>query len=213
MGQSIDKNWPSGLIVGLTGGIGSGKSAVARLLAHFDLPVIDADAVGHQVTSEPTVQAALREAFGSQIFAAKGELIRERLAAIVFADPRARQRLNDIVHPLMRTHIDQQVSAFRSAGHPIVVVDAALLGEARLVSNMDVLVVVYAPFAERIERIRRRNGLSVEEVLRRVNAQMPLEEKLRLADYVVENTGSLLALRRKVRALYSWLLERWRERA
>lgn len=186
---------------------------MARLLAHFDLPVIDADAVGHQVTSEPTVQAALQEAFGRQIFAAKGELIRERLAAIVFADPKARQRLNDIVHPLMRTRIDQQVTACRSAGHPIVVVDAALLGEATLVSNMDVLVVVYAPLAERIERIRRRNGLSVEEVLKRVNAQMPLEEKLRLADYVVENTGPLLALRRKVRALYSWLLERWRERA
>ncbi len=209
----MHKNGASGLVVGLTGGIGSGKSAVARLLARFGVPVIDADAVGHEVTSDATVRAALENAFGREIFAPNGELLRERLAAIVFADPRARQRLNDLVHPLMRTHIDQQVSAYRAAGHPIVVVDAALLGEATLVSHMDVLVVVYAPLAERIKRIRRRNGLSAEEALMRINAQMPLEEKMRLADYVIENTGSLLALRRKVRALYSWLLERWRARA
>ncbi|MBC7186810.1 MAG: dephospho-CoA kinase [Calditrichaeota bacterium] len=203
----------AGIVVGLTGGIGSGKSAVARLLSRYGLPIIDADAVGHEVTSsDPTVQAALRDAFGEQIFAPGGGLRREQLAAIVFADPQARQRLNAIVHPPMRQRIDAQVAACLAEGHPIVVVDAALLGEADLVSHMDYLVVVYAPLKERVERIRRRNGLGEEEVRARIAAQMPLEEKVRLADYVVENTGSLFALRAQVRALYSWLQARLRER-
>lgn len=203
----------TGIVVGLTGGIGSGKSAVARLLSRYGLPIIDADAVGHEVTStDPAVRAALRDAFGEQIFAPDGTLRREQLAAIVFADPQARQRLNVIMHPPMRQRIDAQVAACLAAGHLIVAVDAALLGEADLVSRMDYLVVVYAPLKARVERIRRRNGLSEEQVCARMAAQMPLEEKVRLADYVVENTGSVFALRAQVRALYSWLQARLRER-
>ncbi|MCR4439750.1 MAG: dephospho-CoA kinase [bacterium] len=202
----------TGIVVGLTGGIGSGKSAVARLLSRYGLPVIHADAIGHEVTSsDPAVQAALRAAFGEQIFAPDGKLRREELAAIVFAHPQARQKLNAIVHPPMRQRIDAQVAAHLATGAPIVVVDAALLGEADLVSHMDYLVVVYAPLEERVERIRRRNGLSEEQVRARMAAQMPLEEKVRLADYVVENSGSLFALRAQVRALFSWLQARLQE--
>ena len=202
-----------GIVVGLTGGIGSGKSLVARLLSRYGVPIIDADAVGREVVSDRRMRGALRAAFGAQIFEQNGEVLRERLAAIVFADRGARERLNAIAHPPMRQRIDQRVSALLAAGHPIVVVDAALLGEATLVSHIDFLVVVYAPLAQRIERIRRRSGLSAQEALMRVAAQMPLEEKLRLADYVVDNSGSLFGLRREVRKLHCWLQARWRERA
>ncbi len=207
----MTRPFSGGFVAGLTGGIGSGKSVVARLLARYGLPIIDADAVGHQLTAtDEDVRAALRSAFGPGIFDPEGHLLRERLARIVFADPRARTRLNAIVHPPMRRHIDARVRALIRQGHRVVVVDGALLGEVNLVSHLDALVVVYAPRNERIARIRRRDGLSEQEIVARIAAQMPLEEKLRLADFVVYNTGSVWALRRKVRALYAWLQERSR---
>ncbi len=207
----MTRPFSGGFVAGLTGGIGSGKSVVARLLARYGLPIIDADAVGHQLTAtDEDVRAALRSAFGPGIFDPEGHLLRERLARIVFADPRARTRLNAIVHPPMRRHIDARVRALIRQGHRVVVVDGALLAEVNLVSHLDALVVVYAPLNERIARIRRRDGLSEQEIMARIAAQMPLAEKLRLADFVVYNTGSVWALRRKVRALYAWLQERSR---
>ncbi|MDZ7337161.1 MAG: dephospho-CoA kinase [candidate division KSB1 bacterium] len=200
-----------GIVVGLTGGIGSGKSVVARLLRRYGLPVIDADAVGHQLTAhDETVRAALRQTFGERVFGPDGRLLREQLACIVFSDADARQCLNRIIHPPMRRCIDAHVQSLLESGHRIVVVDGALLGEADLVGHLDALVVVYAPLKERIARIRQRNGLPDEEILRRIAAQMPLEEKLRLADYVVYNTGSIWALRKEVRVLHAWLQERVR---
>ncbi len=207
----MTRPFSGGFVAGLTGGIGSGKSVVARLLARYGLPIIDADAVGHQLTAtDEDVRAALRSAFGPGIFDPEGHLLRERLARVVFADPRARTRLNAIVHPPMRRHIDARVRALIRQGHRVVVVEGALLGEVNLVSHLDALVVVYAPLNERIARIRRRDGLSEQEIMARIAAQMPLAEKLRLADFVVYNTGSVWALRRQGRALYAWLQERSR---
>jgi len=194
------------LRVGLTGGIGSGKSEVARLLAERGAVVIDSDVLAREVV-EPGTRglAAVVEAFGPAVLTADGRLDRDRLAEIVFADPAARERLNAIVHPLVR-----KASADRLAGVPqdaVVVHDIPLLVEAGLTEGWDLIVVVAASPATQLDRQVRLRGMDQAAARARIDAQMPLANKVAVADVVIDNDGTGEELVRQVDALWARLLQ------
>lgn len=200
------------LRVGLTGGFAAGKSAVSRLLHEsYDVTVVDVDAAGRSaVNDHPEVRAALRLAFGEGYLFADGALNRKKLGELIFADEHARRTLDRIVHPVMLDIVKRELQRAleRKDGAPYVVVDGALLYELDLHTIMEVVVLVHAPMAMCIERARLRNGVSAEDVQRRYEAQMPVSDKLRRADYVIENDGDFYQLQHKVNALHVVLLER-----
>jgi dephospho-CoA kinase len=200
-------------IVGLSGGIGSGKSTVARLLAALGATVIDADAIVHELQAPGSpLLAEIAAAFGPGVIAADGSLDRARLAAIVFRDPEARARLGAIVHPPVGAEIARRVALARSRGAAVVVLDIPLLfeGRARRTGtaarlDYDATVLVWVPEETQLERQMARDGCSREEALRRIRAQMPLEEKKALADFVIDNSGTPEETERQVRALWETL--------
>ena len=180
------------MIIGITGGIGSGKSSLARALEKRGAVLVDADRIGHQVIEGPEVRAALKAAFGEDIADREGRLKRRELGRRAFADPAARERLNRIVHPPLATELWGQVErAAGPAGENIVVVDAALIFEWGELHRYDIIVVVDAAESVRVGRVTRSLGLSEAEVGQRMASQMPVAEKVARADVVVENNGTL----------------------
>ncbi|ADU50549.1 dephospho-CoA kinase [Thermaerobacter marianensis DSM 12885] len=193
------------VLIGLTGGIGSGKSAVARMLVELGAAVVDADAIAREVV-EPGQPALTRlvEAFGEDILTPSGELDRRALGRRVFRDEQARQVLERIVHPAIRRRTWERIGALLAQGrHPAVVWDVPLLFEVGAEGLVDQVWVVTAPRHVRLERLRRRDpDLSVEELERRMAAQMPLEEKAARAHVVIDNSGDLETTRRQVQAAW-----------
>jgi dephospho-CoA kinase len=195
------------LLVGLTGGIGSGKSTVAGMLAERGAVVIDADRLARDAVAPGTKGFdAVRDRFGDAAIASDGALDRAALARIVFADDEARAALEAIVHPEVQRRIAEAVAAHAQTDD-VVVVDSPLLIETGAHEGFEVVVVVTAPIAERVARLAAR-GMSEDDVLARDAAQMPLEEKAALADVVVNNDGSLDDLEGKVDRLWADLSER-----
>jgi dephospho-CoA kinase len=197
--------------IGLSGGIGTGKSSVARMLAAQGAVVIDADAIVHELQAPgmPMV-AELARAFGPGVLDAQGGLDRAALGAIVFRDPEARARLGAIVHPKVGAEFARRIAEARASGARVLVLDIPLLFEGRRAGTgsaaqmkFDATVLVYAPEALQIERQIARDDCSREEAVRRVRAQMPIEEKKALADYVIDNSGSLEETERQVREVLS----------
>lgn len=195
------------LVVGLTGGIASGKSTVSAMLERAGIPVIDADRLAREAV-EPGRPAfdEVVAAFGREVVGPDGRLDRARLGAIVFADPAARARLEAIVHPRVfegeRARL-AEIARERPGG--LAVVDAALLLESGNHRWMDAVVLVGAPRAAQVERLVTQRGLSPEEAEARVAAQWPLERKRPYADYEIDNGGSLAATEAQVKALVSAL--------
>jgi dephospho-CoA kinase len=190
-------------VIGLTGGIGSGKSTVAQLLADLGATIIHADTVGHDVYRPGTEGwRQVTQAFGTGVLAADGTIDRRSLGAIVFANPRARERLDAIVHPLIAVEVYRQVEACRAAGTPCVVVEAALLIEANWFALVDEVWLVVATKDAVVERLVTQRDLSPDEVGRRLDAQLSDAERRRFADRVIENTGSVQQLRESV--LQAW---------
>jgi len=200
-------------VVGLTGGIGTGKSTVARMLAELGAVVIDSDAIVHELQAPGTpLLAQIADAFGPDVLRPDGSLDRAALGERVFRDPEARKRLNAIVHPAVGRESLRRLDAARAAGAPLVVLDIPLLFETRLHGTasranlgVEAVVVVYAPRELQIRRQLERNGYGRAEAERRVDAQLPIEEKRRLADHVIDNTGTLEETRARVHALYERL--------
>jgi dephospho-CoA kinase len=199
--------------LGLSGGIASGKSAVARIFEELGAVLIDADAIVHELQSPGApMLAEIAEAFGPGLIGADGALDRARLGAIVFRDPEARRRLGRIVHPKVGAEMLRRLAAARAAGAKLVVLDIPLLFEGRKAGSgsaallaFDATVLAYAPEALQIERQLAREGYGRDEALRRVRSQMPIEEKRALADFVIDNSGSLAETGRQVRELYARL--------
>jgi dephospho-CoA kinase len=220
-------------IIGLSGGIGSGKSTVSRALAALGAVVIDADAIVHELqTAGSPMLAEIAAAFGPGVLDANGNLDRAALGDIVFRDAAARQRLGAIVHPPVVAEIARRVARARSEGAPVLVLDIPLLFEGRKARpqrgraarqsrakagprkagargapafEFDATVVVWAPEQAQIDRQIARDGCSPEEALRRVRAQLPLHEKKALADFVIDNSGTPEETERQVRALWEKL--------
>lgn len=183
-------------VIGLVGGIGSGKSAASSMLARLGAEVIDADKLGHSAYRPGTPGfAAVVAEFGDDVVGADGEIDRKRLGARVFADPAALARLNGIVHPLIRSAIEQRIDAARQSGTvPAIVVEAAILLEAGWRGVVDEVWTLSAPAVRVRERLAAQRGLDGREVDARVARQMSDEERRAAADVVIENDGSLADL-------------------
>ncbi len=180
------------LRVGLTGGIACGKTVVRRRLEARGIPTLDADAVVHQLLRSGTaVTRRIAESFGEGVIAPDGSVDRKALGAIVFGGEKARKKLEAIVHPEVWREIERFFEERDRASDPLAVVDAALMIETGSHRRYDVLVVVHCPPELQRERLVVRDGLSREEAERRIRAQMPIEQNLAYADFLVDTSGSL----------------------
>ncbi len=195
------------LRVGLTGGIGSGKSEVSRLLAAHGAVVIDADVLAREVVEPGTPGlAAVVEAFGEQVLRPDGSLDREALGRVVFADPAQRARLNAIVHPLVGAATAERFAAAEAADPDAVVVhDVPLLVEVGMHRAYDAVVVVAAEPQTQLRRLVELRGMAEEDAGARIAAQAPLEDKLAVATHVIRNDGSLDELAEQVDRLWEEL--------
>ena len=196
-------------VVGLTGGIGTGKSTVSRLLAELGAVVIDADAIVHELQAPGSpVLAEIAGALGADVLDATGALDRACVAERVFRDPAQRQRLNAIMHPRVGAEMARRSEAARRAAVPLIVMDIPLLFETRprdraaARGGADATVLVYAPRAVQIERTVARDGCTREQAEQRIAAQLPIDEKRALADHVIDNGGALIDTERQVRELF-----------
>jgi len=196
------------LVAGLTGGIGSGKSAVSRLLAERGAVVVDADLVAREVVEPGTPGlAGLVEAFGEQVLQADGALDREALGRLVFGDADALRRLNARLHPLIGARTSELMEDARSAGARVVVHDVALLVENGLAPLYDAVVVVSATPATQLDRLVRLRGMTEADARARIDAQAVLADKLAVATHVIDNDGPVRALVPQVTELWSQLCE------
>ena len=193
-------------VIGLTGGIASGKSLVSQRLAERGATVIDADKLGHESYRRSTeTYQALVKAFGQEVVGPDGEIDRRSLGAKVFGDEQARQRLQDIVWPAIRRLAVERIEALRGQGVPVVVLEAAVLIEADWLDLVDeVWLVITAPETAR-RRMMQRNGLPQEQADARISAQLTNEQRRPYAQVVIENNGSLEELRRAVNDAWSKL--------
>ena len=193
------------VVFGVLGGVASGKSTVARLLAGESGLVLDADRLAREALDSPAMRERLRKAWGPGVLRSDGSVDRDFLAERVFADPSERRRLEDWIHPLVRARISESLAEAREQGVGRVVLDVPLLleNDARhgLTRVCDSLVFVEVPADERERRAARDRGWAPGEVARREAAQMPLEEKRNHADHVVPNTGTRAELEEAVRAV------------
>ena len=191
------------LTIGLTGGIGTGKSEVSRILSNLGAQVIDADKVGHEAykPGSPIWQEVL-DAFGEGILRVDGGIDRKQLGSIVFNDPQALKKLNAIMHPRMADIIGQKVGQFREEGVEAVVLEAALLLEAGWDSLVDEIWIVRAPEDKVVERLKQRDKLPGGEIKERMRSQLAFEEASLRAQVVIHNSGDLAGLQREVKS--SW---------
>lgn len=183
-------------VFGLTGGFATGKSTVVARLRERGVPVLEADVLAREVVL-PGSEGLARvvEAFGADVLDAAGALDRKRLGRRVFSDPSERAKLERLTHPLIRALQKKRMTEFAVLGEPLACYEAPLLVEVGLASELRPLVVVGADETTQIERAKRRDGLDENAVRARLRAQVPLAEKRALADYVIDNTGSIERLR------------------
>jgi dephospho-CoA kinase len=182
-------------VVGLTGGIASGKSTFAAALRARGVPVVDADALARAAVAPGSpALGEIARAFGPDVLGPDGALDRKRMAALVFSDPEARRRLEAITHPAVRLAMAEETRRLAGAGHALAFYDTPLLYEVGLDRALDSVVVVWAPADVQRARIVARDGLSPAEADARIAAQLPVDEKAARADFVVENTGAPDAL-------------------
>lgn len=195
------------LVVGLTGGIASGKSRVGAALAARGADWIDADRIAREVVEPGTpALSAIVDRFGPDLVDETGSLRRKALGAIVFADASALRDLEAIVHPAIRAEITRRLDLARAARAAVAVVDAALLVEMGLHRGVDRVVALFAPRQDRIERIVARDGLSPAAAEARIRAQAPDDTLRAAADRAIDNDGTLAKLDAEIDALWDWLM-------
>jgi len=196
------------LLVGLTGGIATGKSTVSTMFGHLGAKVVDADLLAREVVmpGQPALGRIVSE-FGPDVLQADGSLDRKRLGAIVFADGDKRRRLEEITHPAIRARQQRILSVYEEEGFEgIVIWDVALLIETSAAKSMDRVVVVIADADTELARLMARDGFSEDEARRRIASQMPLSEKVKVADHVIDNSGARPETEQRVREVYRALL-------
>lgn len=191
-------------IVALTGGIGTGKSTVAREFQKQGAAVIDADEISRKIFDlHPELLPPLTARFGTDILDPKSQkLDRTRLADLVFSSPKKRLELENLTHPMIRMEIVKRIEKAEAQKAPLVIVDAALMIETGYYLSFEGLIVVKATQAQQIERIQERDNLTPEEIRKRLAAQLPTEEKIKVADWVIDNSGDLSETQKQVEALY-----------
>jgi dephospho-CoA kinase len=203
------------LLVGLTGGIATGKSTVSEILRQLGGEIIDADRLARDVVEpeQPAWKQIVAE-FGGGVVTAEGALDRKKLGAIVFADPERRKRLEAITHPAIRARFQARLDELAAQGFAgIVVFDAPVMIESGNYKNMDRLVVVVTDDATQAARLQERDGTDEAEGRRKIASQMPLAEKAKLADYVIDNSGDREATAAEVRRVFAALMADLKARA
>jgi len=196
------------LVIGLTGNFGTGKTTVSKMLAKLGAAIIDADKLGHELLQPGTeTHGEILAAFGKSILNPNWEIDRKKLGKLVFADTAALNKLNQIIHPRICEIVKQKIEEYRKADIQIVVLEAALLIEADGLKHLvDQVWVTIAPEATIVRRLKRGRGLKEEQVLARLQAQMPSKEKVKQADVVIDTDCSLDKLRTRVTELWHNLL-------
>ncbi|MCX7912637.1 MAG: dephospho-CoA kinase [Dehalococcoidales bacterium] len=196
-------------VIGLTGGIGTGKSTVGKFLAELGAEVFDLDKVGHEVLQKgsPAYEGLVRR-FGREILGENGEIDRNRLSQFVFGDQKALEELNSIVHPVIDGIVIKRIEECRRRGVSVVVLEAAALIESRKTFLVDEIWVTTAPEDVVLRRLSERSGYSEAEARKRISAQLSQEERIRHADVVIDTNCSLEELKSRVRREWDKLLKR-----
>ena len=196
-------------VIALTGGIGTGKSTVSDLFKEKGVTVIDLDQLVRDLQKPgKDVYNRIVEAFGEEILDANGEIDRRKLGSIVFLDPEKRETLNKIVHPKVLSELKDRLFKLEKKGEKLIVVEIPLLYELGLQKLFDAVILVYAPEDLQIKRVMARDSLSKQEAINRINSQIPIEEKRKKAEYVIDNSGSLENTRQQFDVLFKELTER-----
>ncbi|WP_080874163.1 dephospho-CoA kinase [Oceanobacillus timonensis] len=194
------------LVIGLTGGIASGKSTISRMFHALDIPVIDADVIAREVV-EPgeTSYQQIVDVFGEDILKPDRAIDRPKLGSIVFSNEEKREQLNQIVHPAVRKRMLKKKEDYMQQGEKCIVLDIPLLFESQLTFLADKTLVVFVDEKTQLKRLMERNQLSEHDAMDRIASQMPLEEKARIADEVINNNDTV----EKSRAQLTNLLKKW----
>ncbi|WP_047985065.1 dephospho-CoA kinase [Ornithinibacillus californiensis] len=180
------------LVIGLTGSIASGKSTVSSMFKELQIPVIDADLIAREVVKpgEPALDEIVSE-FGEKVLFPDGTLNRKSLGTIIFSDAEKRTKLNAIVHPAVRKRMLEMKEFYINKGGKCVVMDIPLLFESKLTHMVDKILVVFVDEAVQLQRLMERDGSTRDEALQRIQSQIPVKEKVRLADVVIDNNGTI----------------------
>ncbi|MAH39347.1 MAG: dephospho-CoA kinase [Dehalococcoidales bacterium] len=193
-------------VIGLTGGIGSGKSTASRFLAELGAAVIDADKVGHELLKPNTkIWQQLAAAFGKQILTSNGEINRKKLGRLVFGNPRRLDLLSQLMHPEIKKAVKVQLLEYQRQGASVAILEAPLLVEAGWTELVDEVWVTTASETTVLKRLKQQLGLSRKESLARIRSQLPLEERLKHADVVLNTELNLDELRGKIKELWQRL--------
>jgi dephospho-CoA kinase len=194
------------MIVGLTGGIATGKSLVAGELKRLGAHIIDADRIAREIVEpgKPAYDDIVKE-FGAAVLRPDATIDRKALGRAVFSDPAALEKLNSITHPRIRERIKEEARRLSAEGDQLIVLDIALLIEMGVKYEVEKIIVVYAETEQQLERLMKRDNLTRDEALKRLSCQMDIKEKLKYADYVIDNSGQLDKTIEQTRALFSEL--------
>jgi len=195
------------VVIGLTGGIASGKSTVSNMIKEMGITVVDADQISRDVVEfgKPAYNKIV-EVFGVEILQEDHTLNREKLGTLIFSDQKKREQLNEIVHPAVRKEMLQQVKKEKELGSSAVVLDIPLLFESKLTYLVDKTILVYVDEQIQLERLMQRNGYTEEEAKLRIQSQLPLKDKRKLADEIIDNNGSLENTQTQLKAvLNKWI--------
>ena len=197
-------------MIGLTGGIATGKTTVSKMLTEFGVPVIDADVIYRTLSEKGNrVWKAVYEAFGEDYFLANGDMDRKTLGDLIFSDSLAREKLNQLTHPIVKEEMQRILAQIEEEQDPpLVVLDVPLLFESGWDHWLDEVWVVVIPEEMQLERLIKRDKFSREQAINRIKSQMRIDEKQRLADRVIDNSGSLMETRSQVQKLLDDILFR-----
>jgi dephospho-CoA kinase len=194
------------MLIGLTGGIASGKSTVSRMIMEMGIPVIDADQVAREVVEPGTkALAAIIDHFGSSVINEDGTLARKQLGAIIFENPREREILNQIVHPAVRHRMNELKQFYLDQGETTVVYDIPLLFESNLFYLVEKIILVYVDHDTQLKRLIDRDQAGITDAKQRIASQMPLAEKRERADFIIDNSSTIEETRKQLQAIFKKL--------
>lgn len=190
------------VIIGLTGAIATGKSTVSQMLKAYDIPIIEADHIARKVVEPGTIGLDLiKRHFGKQ-FISDGKLNRKKLGSVIFSDQDKREKLNQLLHPLIEKEMDDQINELKQKNESLIVLDIPLLFETDFIKKVDQIMVVYTPESVQIERLMTRDQLTKEQAMDRISSQIRIEDKRDQANILIDNSGSLAKTQQQVN---NWL--------
>lgn len=201
------------LKVGLTGGIASGKTTISGILREMNIPIIEADKISREVLNiYKEINERIKEHFGLEYFDPDGNLVRKKLGNYIFRHENERKKLEEIIMPFIKEEIFNQFREYDKQGKAICILDAATLIENNMQCDMDINILVWITKDLQIKRVMERDNLNKEEALNRINSQMPLEEKKRYTDYIIDNSGDIESTRDQIKNIVDILKNKCRRK-